>query len=153
MLKKKTLKTILIIFAIVTAIGLMSSLFGGLRPGKTSSGSNSKNEEIDLPTVRITFETYSDWLLLDDPDDTVNCPAFSLGYDPGVIADSLFYVKSEYVEVYTDYIWIKDCGFGDPGISNEEACELIDEVTDDYNNRYWLYHITDDCMIGIYISI
>ena len=153
MLKKKSLKTILIIFALITAIGVTSSLFRGSRSGKTSSGSNSKNEEIDLPTVRIAFETYSDWLSLEDPDDTVNCPAFALGDDSGVIADSLFYVKSEYVDVQTDYIWIRDDGYGKPQISNKEGCEFVDEITDDYNNRYWLYHITDDCTMSIYISI
>ena len=41
MLKKKSLKTILIIFALITAIGVTSSLFGGSRPGKTSSGGSS----------------------------------------------------------------------------------------------------------------
>lgn len=41
MLKKKTIKTVLIIFLLVTAIGVMSSLFGGLRLGKTSSGGSS----------------------------------------------------------------------------------------------------------------
>ena len=152
MFKKKSLKTILIIFALITAIGLTSSLFGGSRPGKTSSGSNSKNEEIDLPTVTITFETYHDWLDMEDPDDTSNCPAFALGYDSGVVADALFYVRSEYVDVQTEYIWIRDEGFGDPDVSDAKSCEMVDEA--EINGiRYFLYHITDDCSINIYISI
>ena len=159
MLKKKSLKTILIIFALITAIGVTSSLFGGSRPRKTSSGSSSGSsnipsvdEEINLPMVTVYFETYEDWLAMEDPEDTVNCPAFAYGDDTAFLADSLFYVKSEYVEVYTDYIWIKDCGYGDPNISNEESCELVDEVIID-RTTYWLYHITEDCTISIYISI
>ena len=152
MLKKNSLKTILIIFALITAIGVTSSLFGGSRPGKTSSGSNSKNEEIDLPIVGIAFETYHDWLAMEDPEDTVNCPAFALGDDSSVVADSLFYVKSEYVEVQTDYIWIKDHGYNGIYPSNEEACELVDSIQIGYDT-YRLYHITDDVTFTVYISI
>lgn len=152
MLKKKSLKTILMIFVLITAIGVTSSLFGGSRPGKTSSGSNSKNEEIDLPTVEIFFENYYDWLDMEDPEDTVNCPAFALGDDSGVIADSLFYVKSAYVEVQTDYIWIKDHGYDGIYLSNNEACELVDSIEIGYDT-YRLYHITDDVTFTVYISI
>ena len=56
MFKKKSLKTILIIFALITAIGVTSSLFGGSRSGKTSSGSSSggsSGEEHDYSSYGI----------------------------------------------------------------------------------------------------
>ena len=118
MLKKKSLKTILIIFALITAIGVTSSLFGGSRPGKTSSGGSSSGSGGHK-------HEYS---------------AYNVCKDCGYSNKHTQITRKVELNEETDYYWLDDFDHSD------DTCALLvlfNQGTENENGYYVLYDGTD----------
>ncbi|MBE6645532.1 MAG: hypothetical protein E7612_09210 [Ruminococcaceae bacterium] len=129
-----------------------------IRTGNFSKGITYINmeEELNAPTLTLYFETYSDWLSLEMPDDVSSCPVYLLP-DEFISNSYIFssdeplYMRSEYLTFKTYYIALSKDISGDINLP-ESGVTLVEELIM-HGQTFCIYKITEDCTISIWVSV